>query len=94
MQGEVLEELQHNYPLDLLMALSDAAIGAMKVLISLLVDQSGPVGKISKGMGQHSIHIRRSPPEGCGAVDVSDIMHTPELAFNFLHVGIQIPRAV
>ena len=30
-QGEVLEELQHNYPLDLLMALSDAAIGAMQV---------------------------------------------------------------
>ena len=31
MQGEVLEELQHHYPLDLLMALSDAAIGAMQV---------------------------------------------------------------
>ena len=32
MQGEVLEELQHNYPLELLMALSNAAISAMKVL--------------------------------------------------------------
>jgi len=32
-QGEVLEELQHNYPLDLLMALSDAAIGAMQVIM-------------------------------------------------------------
>ena len=31
LQGEVLEELQHHYPLDLLMALSDAAIGAMQV---------------------------------------------------------------
>lgn len=30
-QGEVLEELQHNYPLDLLMALSEAAIGALQV---------------------------------------------------------------
>ena len=30
MQGEVLEELQHHYPLDLLMALSDAAVGAMQ----------------------------------------------------------------
>ena len=30
MQGEVLEELQHHYPLDLLMTLSDAAVGAMQ----------------------------------------------------------------
>ena len=28
----MLEELQHNYPLELLMALSNAAISAMKVL--------------------------------------------------------------
>ena len=30
LQGEVLEEIQHHYPLDLLMALSDAAVGAMQ----------------------------------------------------------------
>lgn len=29
-QGEVLEELRHHYPLELLMALSDAAVGAMQ----------------------------------------------------------------
>ncbi len=44
MQGEVLEELQHSYPLDLLMALSDAAIGAMKVLINHPIDRSSPAG--------------------------------------------------
>ena len=94
MQGEVLEELRHNYPLDLLMALSDAAIGALKVLISLLIDQSGSVGKIRKGTVPHSIHIIRSTLGGCGAAYVSDIMHTPKVAFNFLNVGIQKSRAV
>ena len=33
LQGEVLEEIQHHYPLDLLMALSDAAVGAMQASV-------------------------------------------------------------
>ena len=48
MQGEVLEELQHNYPLELLMALSDAAISAMKVLISPFMPNSVQLGDLAR----------------------------------------------
>ena len=63
MQGEVLEELQHNYPLELLMALSNAAIKAMKVLMCPCVARLSLMGRIGKGVDQHGIYISRLPPE-------------------------------
>ena len=44
MQGEVLEELQHHYPLNLLMTLSDAAVAAMQVAIPSVLSSLCAVG--------------------------------------------------
>ena len=75
MQGEVLEELQHNYPLELLMALSNAAISAMKVIISLEIGQSGPIWRLGKGLGPYGIQISRLPPKQLQAANNCEAGH-------------------
>ena len=81
----MLEELQHNYPLELLMALSDAAIGAVKVLTSFLTAQSRLIGGHGKGMCLHGILIIKLPPEGCGLQTF--VTHYPVIAsFCVVHV--------
>ena len=90
MQGEVLEELQHNYPLELLMALSNAAISAMKVLISPYIAESSLIGRLGKGMGQHGIYVSRLPSEELQDASTCDAEHRALIACVFVCIAHMI----